>query len=178
MTELESLCYRTQQISKQVLAGARTIQQAWKDNYLERTERIQVTADNISELLFTICNFSERGERFEREQEREKEQGQIVPSFRSAKIKVGILLSYRIEGQDGERNVWAFLKLFPFKVNSKERVEWVRLDRVQIISNESLGFVQLASLGMQDTHTANPQAELKLRQLKMISKVESQLERA
>jgi hypothetical protein len=71
-----------------------------------------------------------------------------VPSFRSAKVKVGILLSYRIDGHCDEQTVWAFFKLFPFKVNQKERVEWVRLDKFQVISNESLGFVQLASLGI------------------------------
>jgi len=43
---------------------------------------------------------------------------------------VGILLSYRIELHEGEQRVLAFLKLFPFKVNQKERVEWVKLNKI------------------------------------------------
>ena len=43
---------------------------------------------------------------------------------------VGILLSYRVEMHEGEQSILAFLKLFPFKVNQKERVEWVNLRKV------------------------------------------------
>ena len=131
------------------------IQGAWRKSYLAKTERVEVTTENINELLFTICSFSERSERFEREQEREKEQGSTVPSFRAAKVKVGIILSYRVEEFEGQRSVLAFIKLFPFKVNQKERVEWVKLRKVHIIANESLGFVSLASLANQDTHTVS-----------------------
>jgi hypothetical protein len=70
-----------------------------------------------------------------------------VPSFRTSKLNVGLLLGYRIEEHEGNHNVLAFLKLFPYKVNQKECVEWVKLGKVQIISNMSLGCVQLASLG-------------------------------
>jgi len=79
---------------------------------------------------------------------------------------------------EGTKSIIAFLKLFPVKVGQKERVEWVKLRKFQIISNESLGFVQIASLASQETHTQSLQNELKVRQLKMISKAESLLERA
>ena len=95
--ELDLMCYRNNEIAKIILSHARLIQKAWRDNYLEKTERIEVTAENINDLLFTICSFSERSERFEREQEREKESGSAVPSFRSTKVKVGILLNFRTE---------------------------------------------------------------------------------
>jgi hypothetical protein len=172
------MCYRDPLVAKSLLSYARLIQKAWRDNYLKKTERVEVTADNINDLLFTICSFSERSERFEREQEREKESGSAVPSFRSTKVKVGILLNFRTEMHEGTKSIIAFLKLFPVKVGQKERVEWVKLRKSQIISNESLGFVQIASLACQETHTQSLQNELKVRQLKMISKAESLLERA
>lgn len=110
------MCYKDLKVGQTLLSHARLIQKAWRENYLEKTERIEVTASNINELLFTICSFSERSERFEREQEREKESGSAVPSFRAAKVKVGILLKYRTEIHEGKESIIAFLKLFPVKV--------------------------------------------------------------
>lgn len=81
------------------------IQKAWRDNYLNKTERVEVTPENINDLLFTICTFGERSERQERELEREREQGSVVPSFRTTKVNVGILLSYRFEETEGLRSV-------------------------------------------------------------------------
>ena len=80
--ELETMCYRDKKTASQVLAHARSIHKAWRENYLDKTERIEVKPDNINDLLFSICSFSERSERYEREQEREKEQGSAVPNFR------------------------------------------------------------------------------------------------
>lgn len=99
--ELESMCYKDLKVGRTLLGHARLIQKAWRENYLDKTERIEVTASNINDLLFTICSFSERSERFEREQEREKESGSAVPSFRATKVKVGILLKYRTEIHEG-----------------------------------------------------------------------------
>ena len=61
------MCYKDKEVGLKVLEYARMIQKAWKDNYLEHTERVEVTAKNIDKMLLTICSFSERSERFERE---------------------------------------------------------------------------------------------------------------
>jgi len=52
------MCYRDMATGLKILQHARSIQKAWLENYLDKTERIEVTADNINELLFSICSFS------------------------------------------------------------------------------------------------------------------------
>lgn len=64
-----------------------------------------------------------------------------MPSFRATKVKVGILMNYRVDINQDKENILAFFKLFPVKVNQKEKVDWVKLRKVQIIANESLGYV-------------------------------------
>ena len=61
------MCYKDSKIAQSVLDFARKIQSAWKNNYLSKTERVEVTPQNIDELLFTICSFSECSEKFERD---------------------------------------------------------------------------------------------------------------
>ena len=65
--EVNLLCYKDSNVARSLLQHARMIQKAWRDKYLENTERVEVNAANIDDLLFTICSFSERSERFERE---------------------------------------------------------------------------------------------------------------
>jgi hypothetical protein len=143
------------------LSLARRIQSAWKENYLSKVEKVQVTASNVQSMLFSLVTYEEASE------------GALPESEGQSQARLGILASFITEKETKE--VLAFVTLFKTKT-SRKAVAWVPLSKVKMYADLSLGLVSQQWLETYGTHES--ESALKLRQLQMLSWQESQIEKA